>query len=161
MIQCVLVVDGDDFMADQKSDYTQLKDEYQFLMDHYFYEGGTMLRRNQFFVALNLGLFTILGFLSGDNTSVNFTPVLLPMLCVLGAFISLSWTIMTWRANWYIEARVQRVRDIEERVGYEIMRVFDKRDAKWHTKPSTWILFIVLGYIFAVSWAILFFVYLN
>ena len=118
---------------------------------HYFYEGDVMLKRNQFFMALNLSLFTIMGFLAQENKTY-----LLSIFCFFGAVISFFWTLMTRRANWYIESRVEKIRNIEEQLGYMIMCSFDKKDVAWSAKPSTWILFVFLGYAFVIAWATLF-----
>lgn len=140
----------------------QLRDEYEILSRHYFHEGNMMLKRNQFFVALNLGLFTIVGFLYGKQAGLsNVTPILLLILCSLGTIISLFWTMMTWRASWFIRSRVERMKEIEDTLKYNILRRSQLKDARWYEKPSTWLLFIILGYIFAGLWIVLFIDFLQ
>jgi len=153
---------GGEIVKKKEGDYMRFKDEYEFLTRHYFFEGDLMLKRNQFFVALNLSLFTILGFLSQDNTaSMNYTHYLFPIFCGVGAIISFFWTTMTLRARWYIEARVERIKIIEEQLGYLIMYPHNKASAKWYAKPPTWALFVILGYTFAVSWILLLILFLQ
>jgi hypothetical protein len=101
-----------------------LRHEYDIATRHYFYEGELMLKRNQFFVALNLGIFTIMGYVARDENSFGLLiPVTMPALCLLGALISKYWIVMTRRASCYIISRVTRIREIEEELGYKTMNV--------------------------------------
>ena len=115
-----------------------------------------MLKRNQFFVALNLGLFAIIGLLYKEGTLlINIAPQFLPILCGLGATISLFWTFMTWRARYYIKDRRERLEEIEKLVGYDILHRTKRENTPMVGKLETWILFLVLGYLFVTLWIIL------
>jgi len=139
----------------QEGRQENLKHEYDIATRHYFYEGELMLKRNQFFVALNLGIFTIMGFVSpGENGLVLLIPIILPVLCLLGALISKYWIVMTRRASYYIMSRVARIREIEEELGYKTMNI--SLNLKADAEPATSVLFVRLGHIFMWGWMILF-----
>ena len=128
-----------------------LKHEYEIATQHYFFEGEIMLKRNQFFVALNLGLFSVVGFLISDNNTFSFiSPSILIAMSSLGIIISFFWTRMTKRASLYVMSRVNRIKDIEKSLGYNLMQ--NPPLLSWNSKPGTWLLFIFLGYIFIIVW---------
>jgi hypothetical protein len=132
-----------------------LRHEYDITTRHYFYEGELMLKRNQFFVALNLGIFTIMGFVGRDENGFGMLlPVTLPSLCLLGALISKYWIVMTRRASCYILARVTRIKEIEDELGYKTMNGL--LNMKADAEPPTRILFVRLGYTFMWAWTALF-----
>jgi len=141
--------------ADENSE-KKLRDEYDILTKHYFHEGTLMLTRNQFFIAVNFGLFTIMGFLSKESHDTQFRiPGLLPLLCILGLTISLFWANMTARARSYIKLRVGRMKEIEDQLGYEILLRLEKEQHQCQKSLSTSTLFISLGFAFAMLWSTL------
>ena len=151
-------------MGEQTENNIVLNNEYELLTRHYMHEGDLMLKRNQFFIALNFGLFTLIGVLYKENANnqfLAFAPYFYPILCTLGFVMSVFWAIMTKRASWYIIARVSRLKDLEGDLNYQIMTRIQSQKGVLSDWFSTWKLFIYMGIILAGFWVALFIFFIR
>ncbi len=128
------------------TDDEKARDQYKVLTDHYFHEGNLMLKRNQFFVALNFSLFTALSIALGKEM-LPPTSLLMLIICLMGAIMSVMWIIMTRRAELYIDARVKQMRKLEAKLEYKIATALSL-GKNWSSSR----LFMLLGFLFCLCW---------
>ena len=137
--------------------------EYKLITDHIFFGDNALLKRNQFFIGINLALFTMVGFFIREiyvNNSTSKIPILFKQLLILlpiiGSFISLFWAKMIGKIEAHLNLRVRRAKFIEKKVGYYIYESNAKYNYRWYQNPSSWTIFMFFAYLFSLVWFIVF-----
>ena len=145
------------------SDKHGLEAEYRLITDHIFFEDNSRIKRSQFFIGINLALFTMLGyFFKGDAYEIDsFIKFLIILIPVVGVFISMFWAKMVGKVEGQLHLRVQRAKYLEEQIGYFIYLAHKGIVWKWYQEPSSWAILIFLAFGFALIWFIIFSSFIN
>ncbi len=87
-------------------------ERYKSALELLFYEGQIAWQMNILFIALNVGIGTIIGVFLDNDTS-NYWPLII--LSFLGSIINVAWLGTFWRNNKYYSFRMAQAREIEPR----------------------------------------------
>ena len=132
--------------------------EYELITKHIFFEDNSRLKRSQFFIGINLALFTMLGYFFTEypNEKDSLFRLLMVLLPIVGVFISIFWAKMVGKVEGQLHLRVIRAVELEEIIGYDIYKAHEGVIWKWYREPASWAIFIGLAFGFALIWFIIF-----
>ena len=132
--------------------------EYELITKHIFFEDNSRLKRSQFFIGINLALFTMLAYFFKEypNEKDSLFRLLMVLLPIVGVFISIFWAKMVGKVEGQLHLRVKRAVELEKMIGYNIYKAHKGVIWKWIREPSSWAIFIFLAFGFALIWFIIF-----